>query len=124
MPKVTLQWSCQVDTEKPHFDDLTGYKTFIGNLSAWGVEHRMLFHVDVANKMLRIAPVGRLHDSIQMPVGPDGYFVGELPALSARIEGKLAQYDTQLLIQLGKVTVSGASTLEITITGELLSPLP
>jgi hypothetical protein len=74
--------------------------------------------------MLRIAPVGRYRDSIQIPYDDDGRFRGLLPTLSTVLEGRMSASGNQLEIEAGRVTIGGAAPVEIVVHGELLPPLP
>lgn len=125
LPVVDISWSCEVNASDPHFSYLTGHDSYIADLSDWGIEHPFLFHVDTAHHMLRIAPVGRYVDSIQMAFDSTGHFGGQLPLLGATVEGRIVTSGAQLEVEAGRVTIGdGNDPVEIEVFGELLPPVP
>ena len=117
-------WTCEKDDNNPHFVPIANRQSYIANLSGYGIQHRMLFHLDTTNRILEIAPVGRYQDRLITPYDVDGKFHALLPFAGARISGNLAPARTQLEIEAGRVTYSDGSEVQVVVTGVLLNPLP
>ncbi len=122
-PVVDISWTCQVNAQEPHFDALAGHDSYVADLSEWGINHRFLFHVDSANKMLRIAPAGRFQDAIHMPFDSTGMFQGYIPTLDTTLKGRISQNGADLEIDIGRVTVSSGTAVDVIVKAELLAPV-
>jgi hypothetical protein len=124
LPVVDLEWTCQVDSGSPHFDMLAGEYSFIADLSDWGVEHRVLLHVNTTDKRLTVAPVGRYRDNVQFHYNAMGQFRGEIPALNTVVEGRITDGPgTTLRVNFGRIQFNGSDPFEVEVEGELLPAL-
>lgn len=124
LPTVKLTWSCQQSAQSPHYLPIPE-KPFVADLPAsTGFGHRLIFWVDWANRLLRIAPEGRFEDAVRVPLmvidEANRSFSGTLPAYELAFSGQLHKQGGSLALTSASVTVGGT---EFPITDRLLPPL-
>jgi len=124
LPTVQLHWSCQVDSEAPHFDPIPEKPFILALPDTMGIEHDLVLWVDLPNKLLRIAPEGRFSDAVmvrlaQIDATTHG-FAGTLPSYDMAFRGKLVKQGTVLKLVGAQVALG---TAEFDVADSTLTPL-